>query len=223
MKIGIIGTGVVGQTLGSKLISQGHDVALGTRDPDKLDDKKMFGATLREWKSQTENRGKVVTFKEAAAHGELLINATSGEVSLEALKLAEADKVGGKVLVDVANELGHSKGMPPAVLASQERCLAEKIQTAFPNLKVVKSLNTVNAFVMVDPKAVGGGDHTVFVSGNDAAAKGQVTALLKGFGWTDVLDLGDVSTARGPEMYMAMWIRLWKATGSGQLNIKVVR
>jgi predicted dinucleotide-binding enzyme len=223
MKIGIIGTGVVGQTLGSKLIAQGHDVAIGTRDPNKLDDKKMMGATLREWKSQTENRGKVVTFKEAAAHGELLINATSGQVSVEALKLAEADKVGAKVLLEVANELDTSKGMPPAVLASQERCLAEKIQAAFPNLKVVKSLNTVNAFVMVDPRALGGGDHTVFVSGNDAGAKSQVTALLKGFGWTDVLDLGDVSTARGPEMYMAMWIRLWGATGSGQLNIKVVR
>jgi predicted dinucleotide-binding enzyme len=223
MKIGIIGTGVVAQTLGSKLIGQGHDVVLGTRDPSKLDDKKMLGATLREWKSQTDNRGKVLTFKEAAAHGELLINATSGQASLEALKLAEADKVGGKVLVDVANELDASKGRPPAVLASQDRCLAEKIQAAFPNLKVVKSLNTVNAFVMVDPKAVGGGDHTVFVSGNDAAAKDQVTALLKGFGWSDVLDLGDLSTARGPEMYMAMWIRLWGATGSGQVNIKVVR
>jgi predicted dinucleotide-binding enzyme len=223
MKIGIIGTGVVGQTLGSKLIGQGHDVVLGTRDPDKLDDKKMFGATLRDWKAQTEGRGRVVTFKEAAAHGELLINATSGQVSLEALKLATADKVGGKVLLDVANELDFSKGMPPAVLASQERCLAEKIQAAFPNLKVVKSLNTINALVMTDPGSIGGGDHTVFVSGNDAGAKGQVTALLKGFGWTDVLDLGDLSTARGPEMYMAMWIRLWGATGSGQLNIKVVR
>lgn len=223
MKIGIIGTGVVAQTLGSKLLGQGHDVALGTRDPNKLDDKKMFGATLREWKSQTENRGKVVTFKEAAAHGELLVNATSGIVSVEALKLAAADQVGAKVLLDVANELDFSKGMPPAVLASQERCLAEKIQAAFPNLKVVKSLNTVNAFVMVDPRAVGGGEHTVFVSGNDGEAKAKVTTLLKAFGWTDVLDLGDLSTARGPEMYMAMWIRLWGATGSGQVNVKVVR
>jgi predicted dinucleotide-binding enzyme len=223
MKIGIIGTGVVAQTLGSKLIGQGHDVALGTRDPNKLDDKKMFGATLREWKSQTENRGKVVTFKEAAAHGELLVNATSGQVSVDALKLAAADQVGAKVLLDVANELDASKGMPPAVLASQERCLAERIQAAFPNLKVVKSLNTINALVMVDPKMVGGGDHTVFVSGNDSDAKAKVTELLKAFGWTDVLDLGDLSTARGPEMYMAMWIRLWGATGSGQLNIKVVR
>lgn len=223
MKIGIIGSGVVAQTLGSKLLGLGHDVALGTRDPNKLDDKKMFGATLREWKAQTENRAKVVTFKEAAAHGELLINATSGTVSIEALKLAAADKVGSKILIDVANELDSSKGMPPIVLASHERCLAERIQAAFPNLKVVKSLNTINAFVMVDPQSVGGGDHTVFVSGNDAGAKAKVTELLRSFGWSDVLDLGDLSTARGPEMYLAMWIRLWGATGSGQINVKVVR
>jgi predicted dinucleotide-binding enzyme len=223
MKIGIIGSGVVAQTLGSKLVGQGHDVVLGTRDPNKLDDKKMFGTTLREWQSKNEGRARIATFKEAAAHGELLINATSGQVSIDALKLAAADKVGDKILVDVANELDASKGMPPAVLASQERCLAERIQAAFPTLKVVKTLNTINAFVMVDPRSVGGGDHTVFVSGNDAGAKAKVTELLRSFGWSDVLDLGDVSTARGPEMYLAMWIRLWGATGSGQLNIKVAR
>jgi len=223
MKIGIIGSGAVAQTLGSKLIGLGHDLMLGTRDPDKLDDKKMFAATLREWKSQNEGRAKIGTFKEAAAHGELLINATAGEVSLDALKLAAADKVGAKILIDVANELDHSKGMPPVVLASQERCLAEKLQSAFPNLKVVKALNTIGAPVMVDPQALAGGEHTVFVSGNDAEAKATVTALLRSFGWTDVLDLGDLSSARGPEMYLAMWIRLWGATKTGQLNIKVVR
>jgi predicted dinucleotide-binding enzyme len=223
MKIGIIGSGVVAQTLGSKLVGQGHDVVLGTRDPNKLDDKKNLGATLREWQAQTENRAKIVTFKEAAAHGELLVNATSGQVSIDALKLAAADKVGDKILIDVSNELDFSKGMPPAVLASQEHCMAERIQAAFPNLKVVKSLNTINALVMVDPRSVGGGDHTVFVSGNDAGAKAKVTELLKSFGWSDVLDLGDVSSARAPEMYMAMWLRLWGATGSGQVNIKVVR
>jgi 8-hydroxy-5-deazaflavin:NADPH oxidoreductase len=223
MRIGIIGSGVVAQTLGSRLIGLGHDLILGTRDPSKLDDKKMLGATLREWKSQNEGRAKIGTFKEAAAHGDLLINATSGQVSIEALKLAAADKVGAKILIDVANELDFSKGRPPGVLASQEHCLAEKLQAAFPNLKVVKSLNTIGAPVMVDPKALAGGDHTVFVSGNDADAKATVVALLKSFGWTDVLDLGDLSTARGPEMYMAMWLRLWGATNTGQLNIKVVR
>src|SRR6185437_15345778 len=113
MKIGIIGSGVVAQTLGSKLIGLGHDLILGTRDPDKLDDKKTSAATLREWKSQNDGRAKIGTFKEAAAHGELLINATAGEVSLDALKLAAADKLGAKVLIDVANELDHSRGMPP--------------------------------------------------------------------------------------------------------------
>ena len=223
MKIGIIGSGVVAQTLGIKLIGQGHDLVLGTRDPNKLDDKKTFGATLREWTSQTEGRARIATFKEAAAHGELLINATSGVVSLEALELAAADQVGSKILLDVANELDASKGMPPAVLASQEHCLAERVQATFPNLKVVKSLNTISAPVMVDPKAVGGGDHTVFVSGDDAGAKATVVGLLKSFGWTDVLDLGALSSARGPEMYLALWVRLYGATQTGLLNIKVVR
>lgn len=223
MKIGIIGSGVVAQTLGSKLVEQEHDVVLGTRDPKKLDEKKMFASTLREWQEQNKNRAKIASFAEAAAHGEILINATSGQVSIDALKLAAADKVGPKILIDAANELDHSKGMPPAVLASQERCLAEKIQATFPNLKVVKTLNTIGAPVMVNPKAVGGGDHTVFVSGNDPDAKAQVTKLLVSFGWSDVLDLGDIGSARGPEMYMAMWIRLWGATKTGMINVKVVR
>jgi len=223
MKIGIIGSGVVAQTLGSRLVEQEHVVVLGTRDPKKLDEKKMFASTLREWQEQIKNRAKIATFADAAAHGEILINATSGQVSIEALKLAAADKVGPKILIDAANELDHSKGMPPAVLASQERCLAEKIQATFPNLKVVKTLNTIGAPVMVNPKAVGGGDHTVFVSGNDPDAKAQVTKLLESFGWSDVLDLGDIGSARGPEMYMAMWIRLWGATKTGMLNVKVVR
>jgi 8-hydroxy-5-deazaflavin:NADPH oxidoreductase len=223
MKIGIIGSGVVAQTLGSRLIEQEHDVVLGTRDPRKLDAKRMLASTLREWLERTKNRAKIATFAEAAAHGEILINATSGTISIDALKLADADKVGSKILIDAANELDHSQGMPPAVLASQERCLAEKIQATFPNLKVVKTLNTIGAPVMVNPRAVGGGDHTVFVSGNDLDAKAQVTKLLKSFGWSDVLDLGDVASARGPEMYMAMWIRLWGATKTGMLNVKVVR
>ena len=232
MKIGIIGSGGVAQTLGTKLIELGHDVVLGTRDPSKLDEKKMMAGTLREWIAQTskgenvgnvEKKGKVATFKEAASHGELLINATHGQASVEALKLAGADKVGGKVLIDVANLLDFSKGMPPGALASQTNCLAETIQAAFPNLKVVKSLNTIGAPVMVAPQALAGGEHTVFVSGNDAPAKAAVAELLKSFGWKDVLDLGDISSARGPEMYMAMWIRLWGATGTGMINVKVVR
>jgi len=196
---------------------------LGTRDPGKLDEKKNFTGTLREWKEKVQGKAKIVTFPEAAAHGELLINATSGTISVEALKLAGADKVGSKVLIDTANELDASKGMPPRVLASQDNCLAEKIQAAFPNLQVVKSLNTISALVMTNPKGLSGGDHTIFVCGNDAGAKIKVSDLLKSFGWSDVLDLGDISQARGPEMYMAMWIRLWGATKTGVVNVKVAR
>ena len=222
MKIGIIGSGVVAQTLGAKLIELGHDVVLGTRDPAKLDEKKNMTGTLREWIARTKT-GKVVTFKDAAVHGELLISAVHGQNTIEALKLAGADKIGGKVLIDTGNELDFSKGRPPGALASQDNCLGERIQAAFPNLKVVKSLNTIGAPVMVAPQALAGGEHTVFVSGNDTAAKAAVAEVLKSFGWKDVLDLGDISSARGPEMYMAMWLRLWGATGTGMVNVKVVR
>ena len=223
MKIGIIGSGVVAQTLGAKLIELGHDVVLGTRDPAKLDEKKNMAGTLREWLAKVNKKGRVATFQEAAAHGDLLFNVTNGGASIEALKLAAADKVGTKVLIDTSNELDFSKGMPPGALASQSNCLGERIQAAFPNLKVVKSLNTIGAPVMVAPQALAGGEHTVFVSGNDTPAKAATAELLKSFGWKDVLDLGDISSARGPEMYMAMWLRLWGATGTGMLNVKVVR
>jgi hypothetical protein len=223
MKIGILGSGVVAQTLGAKLVELGHDVALGTRDPKKLDEKKNMAGTLRDWLGQVKNKAKVVTFKEAAAHGDLLINATHGQASVEALQMADAAKVGSKVLIDTANELDFSKGMPPAVLASQERSVAERIQLAFPGLRVVKCFNTMAATVMVNPKAVKDGDHTIFVAGNDKDAKAKVSELLKSFGWSDILDLGDISAARGPEMYMALWLRLWGAVGKGNVNIKVQR
>ena len=223
MKIGVIGSGVVAQTLGAKLVELNHEVVLGTRDPKNLDEAKNMAATLRDWLRVTQNRATVGTFAEAAAHGDLLISATMGEKSIEALRLADAGAVGSKILIDTGNELDFSHGRPPRTLAAQENCLAEKIQAAFPNLRVVKSLNTVGAPVMVNPKAVGGGNHTLFVSGNDKDAKAEVSALLASFGWSDILDLGDVSSARGPEMYMAMWLRLWGATRTGLLNVKVVR
>jgi predicted dinucleotide-binding enzyme len=223
MKIGIIGSGVVGQTLGAKLVALGHDVVLGTRDPQKLDEKKNMAVSLKEWLTQVQNKAKVATFKDAATHGEILINATHGQIAVEALKLAEANKVGGKVLIDTANELDFSKGMPPAVLASQERSVAENIQKAFPNLKVVKTLNTIAAPIMINPQTLKGGDHTIFMAGNDKEAKAKVADLLKSFGWSDILDLGDISNARGPEMYLAMWVRLYGSLQNGMINIKVQR
>jgi predicted dinucleotide-binding enzyme len=223
MKIGVIGSGIVAQTLAAKLIELGHDVAIGTRDPTKLDEKKNMTGSLRDWLGQVKNKGKVLSFKEAALHGELLINATHGQTSVEALQMADAGKLGPKVLIDVANELDFSKGVPPGVLSSQERCLAERIQVAFPNLRVVKSLNTIAATVMVNPRGLKDGDHTVFVAGDDRDAKAKVSDLLKSFGWVDILDLGPLSASRGPEMYLALWVRLWGALQKGDINIKVQR
>jgi 8-hydroxy-5-deazaflavin:NADPH oxidoreductase len=221
MKIGIIGSAVVGQTLAAKLLQLGHDVVIGTRDPSNLNEAKGMGGTLGDW-LRANPGGRVVTNEQAATHGELIINATNGEGALNALTLAGAENLGGKVLIDVSNPLDFSKGMPPTLTVKDTDSLGEQIQRAFPTTKVVKTLNTMNCFVMVDPTSVPG-DSTVFVSGNDAAAKATVSALLTAFGWTDIFDLGDLSTARGTEMMMPMWIRMFMTLGSVPYNYKIVR
>lgn len=200
MKIGVLGTGVVGKTIAGKLRELGHDVLIGSRSAG--DDTVPFG--------------------EAAAHGELVFNCTNGAASLEALQAAGAENLAGKVLVDVSNPL---TGNPEAPLfVSNDDSLGEQIQRAFPEAKVVKSLHTVNAAVMVDPARVPGG-HSIFVCGNDAAAKAKVSELLQSFGWPadHILDLGEISAARGTEMYLALWLRLWGAVGSADFNVRVVR
>lgn len=223
MKIGIIGSGVVGQTLGTKLVELGHQVVLGTRDPQKLDEKKGWAGSLGEWLHNTGEGARVGSFAEAATHGELLINATGGTVSEQALTLAGAENLNGKVLLDLANELDFSQGMPPHSLADDSHSLAETLQAAFPEVKLVKTLNTMNVNVMVNPKALANGDHTVFISGDDEAAKAQVSDLLASFGWSDIFDLGGLRSARGSEMYMPLWLNLWQKIGNVPFNIKVVR
>lgn len=224
MKIGIIGSGVVAQTIGAKLVERGEDVVLGTRSPGKLDEKRGMGAPLKDWLSTTGGKGRIATFQEAAAHGEILINATSGTVSLEALKIADAKNLKGKILIDVANPLDFSKGMPPSLTVCNTDSLGEQIQRAFPDAKVVKTLNTTNTVVMVDPAGVAGGDHDLFISGNDAAAKARVTELLKHwFGWRSVIDLGDITTARGTEMLLPIWVRLYGGLGTPMFNFKIAR
>lgn len=224
MKVGILGSGMVGQTIGAKLAERGVDIVLGTRTPKQLDEKRGMGAPLSEWAAKVGKKGRLGTFAEAAAHGELVINATSGTGSLEALKLAGPKNLDGKILIDIANPLDFSKGMPPSLAVCNTDSLGEQIQRTFPAAKVVKTLNTTNAYVMVDPGQVAGGDHDVFVSGNDADAKARVTALLKQwFGWKSVIDLGDITTARGTEMLLPIWIRLWGALGTPMFNFKIAR
>ncbi len=225
MKIGIFGTGVVGQAFGGKLAELGHNVMIGTRDVAKTLARSqpdgMGNPPFSAWARQ-HPQVRLGTFAEAAGHGEILINATNGMASLEALKMAGETNLKGKVLIDIANPLDFSKGMPPSLFISNTDSLAERIQAAFPQTRVVKTLNTMNAFVMVNPRQVAGGDHHVFVSGNDAGAKAQVIEILKNwFGWEHVIDLGDITTARGVEMLLPLWVRLLGAMQTPMFNFKI--
>lgn len=226
MRIAVLGTGSVGPTIAGALSALGHDVVVGTRDPQATLARTGPGATggppFAAWHAAHSSVG-VATFADAAAGAEVVINATNGAGSLEALTAAGADNLAGKVLVDVANPLDFSHGFPPSLNPVNTDSLGEQIQRAFPEARVVKTLNTMNASVMVDPAAVAGGDHSVFVSGNDADAKETVTGLLKGFGHRDVIDLGDITTARGAEMILPLWVRVWGAMGTAAFNFKVAR
>jgi hypothetical protein len=213
MRIGILGTGVVGHTLGSKLVSLGHEVKLGSRS--------ATNAKAAAWVNTAGRGASQGTFAEAAAFGEIVFNCTSGMVSLEALRQAGAKNLDGKVLIDVANPLDFSKGMPPTLSVANTDSLGEQIQREFPKARVVKSLNTVTT--QVEPSKVPG-DHVIFVCGNDASAKGQVTDILKKwFGWKNVVDLGDISNARGTEMMLPLWIRLMGHFKSPNFNFVISR
>ncbi len=218
MKIAVLGTGMVGTTLGTKLIELGHDVWLGSRSADNTK-----GAT---WLGRLADKSKahVATFSDAATEAELLFNCTAGVASIQALQAAGESRMAGKILVDISNPLDFSGGMPPVLSICNDTSLGEQIQATFPRTKVVKTLNTVSAPVMINPASVPG-DHTLFISGNDSEAKRTVksTVLEEWFGWRHVLDLGDISTARGTEMYLPLWVRMWGAIGSPMFNISISR
>lgn len=215
MKIGILGTGSVGVTIASKLVSLGHDVMMGSRTA--TNEKALA------WASKQGGSAKVGTFADAVDHGDWVFVCTAGNGTLEALASAGADRLHDKIVVDVSNPLDFSRGMPPRLFTPQDDSLGEQVQRAYPDAKVVKTLNTINASVMVDPARVPG-DHDVFVSGNDAPAKAEVTALLKsGFGWRCVVDLGGIETARLTEAHVLLWVRLWGVVGSPDFNIHIVR
>jgi len=214
MRIGILGTGVVGKTLATKLTKLGHEVCMGSRT--------AGGDKARTWVKESGGKATEGSFADAAAHAEMVFNCTTGIASLEALKAARAQNLQGKVLVDVSNPLDFSRGMPPTLAACNTDSLGEQIQREFPTAKVVKSLNTVTAALMVDPSLIPG-VHTMFVSGNDAKAKAEVIDLLKtGFGWKEVIDLGDITAARAQEMYLALWMRLFGKLKTPNVNIHVV-
>jgi predicted dinucleotide-binding enzyme len=226
MRFGILGTGVVGKTISARLAGLGHDVMVGTRDPEETlsrTEPDQFGnPPISAWQRE-HPEVKLGTFGEAAAHGEMVVNATAGAVSLEALDMAGEENLSGKVLVDISNPLDFSQGMPPTLSVVNTDSLGEQIQRRFPEAKVVKTLNTMNAYLMVDPAQLAATDHTVFVSGDDSEAKARVSELLRSFGWIDIIDLGDITTARGTEMMLPVWLRLFGALQKPIFNFKIVR
>jgi predicted dinucleotide-binding enzyme len=227
MKVAVLGTGAVGKALAGKLAGLGHEVTVGTRDPEATlarDEPDVFGnPPFSVWRKERPEVG-LASFREAGAQAEVIVNATSGAGSLEALEAAGEENLAGKVLIDITNPLDYSQGMPPTLLVSNTDSLGEQIQRRFAEARVVKTLNTMNCEVMVDPGKVPG-EHDVFLCGEDDGAKQQVAELLRSFGWPAerIIDLGGISSARGTEMYLALWLRLWGAVGTGYFNIAVVR
>lgn len=212
---------MVGETIGSKLVSLGHDVKIGGRQPTN---EKGEAWAKKGGGAPAAGRGSASygTFAEAAAFGELVFNCTKGEFSVDAVRAGKAG-LAGKILVDVTNPLDHSKGFPPSLFVSGTDSLGERVQRELPETKVVKSFNTVSCEVMVDPSRVGG-DSDLFVSGNDAEAKATVSRFAREqFGWKHVVDLGDITTARGTEAYLLFWVRAWGALKTGDFNIKIVK
>lgn len=218
---------MVGRALAGRLAELGHDVVVGTRDVEetlgRTDPDTMGNPPFGEW-HRAHEAVRLVPFAEAGGHGELVVNATNGEGSLSALEAVGAANLAGKVLIDVANPLDFSQGRPPILSVCNIDSLGEQIQRAYPEAQVVKTLNTMNAYVMVDPARVPG-SHNVFVAGDDQASKATVKGLLGEFGWRDeqIIDLGGIRTARGTEMYLPLWLSLWGALGSGDFNIAVAR
>ncbi len=206
---------MVGTTIGSKLVQLGHEVKMGSRT--------VNNPKATEWVKANGSKASQGTFSDAAAFGEVVFNCTAGSASLEALKQAGKENLKAKVLVDLSNPLDFSHGMPPTLTVCNNDSVGEQIQRAFPDAKVVKALNMVNCNVMVNPSLVPG-DHDIMMSGNDANAKSRVREMLtKWFGWKSVVDLGDISAARGMEMYLPLWVRLMGLYQNPNFNIKIAK
>jgi predicted dinucleotide-binding enzyme len=226
MNVGVLGTGMVAKAIAGKLAKLGHTVKVGTRDVGATlarDEPDMAGGPpLRTW-LEGQPQVTLATHAEVARHGEIVFSALSGRGALPGVESASTG-LGGKILVDISNPLDFSKGMPPSLLVSNTDSLGEQVQRALPDTKVIKTLNTVSAPLMVDPQLLAGGDHSMVICGNDAGAKAEVTRILQDwFGWKDVIDLGDITNARGTEMWLPLWVRLYGALKTPMFNMKLVR
>ncbi len=215
-KIGVFGTGIVGKTIGAKLIKLGYEVMMGSRTA--TNEKALA------WVDANGKNASTGAFADAAAFGEIIFNCTKGDVAIDIFKQAGIEKFANKLIIDVSNPLDFSKGMPPSLISQYANInsLGEEIQKLLPDADVVKTLNIVNCEVMVEPTK-SGGDPTMFISGNNTNAKEKVKTILNQFGWKDIIDLGDITTARGPEMLLPIWLRTYIATGNGYFAFKILR
>jgi 8-hydroxy-5-deazaflavin:NADPH oxidoreductase len=209
VNIAILGTGAVGPALGKAFSGVGHDVEIGTRDPKETKRREQWAAVDL----------PLAAYEDLDA--EVFINATNGRGSLSALQ-AVGDALHGKVVIDAANALDFSQGFPPTLFVSNTDSLAEQLQREVPEARVVKMFNTMANEVMINPRGLNS-DSTVFVAGNDPSARETATSLAADLGWTDVFDLGDLTAARGLEMYLPLWVRISAQLGRPNFNIKLVR
>jgi len=226
MRIAVLGTGMVGRSIAGRLDELGHDVVVGTRDAGatsaRTDPDGMGNPGYGTWAGGHPGV-RLATYAEAASSADLVVNATNGASSAEVLTAAGAKNLAGTVVLDIANPLDFSRGFPPTLFVCDDDSLAEQLQRAFPRARLVKALNTMTAALMVDPGLAADGEHTCFVSGDDADAKALVVDLLHELGHDDVIDLSDITTARGTEMLLPIWVRLMATLGTSMFNIKVVR
>jgi predicted dinucleotide-binding enzyme len=217
MKIGILGTGEVGHLLGSRLIENGHQVMMGGREANN-----PKGLEFVNKHSSNASYGR---FSEAAAFGEIVFNATNGRFALDALKLANTS-FAGKIIIDVANPLDFST-KPPILIPefANTNSIGESIQRNFPEAKVVKTLNTLGMALAVNPGQLNNGEHSIFVAGNDEAAKTRTKTLLTEFGWKveNIIDIGDITGARAMELFLILSVRLLMSLGMPVFNIKVIK
>ena len=211
MRIAVLGTGSVGRAMAARLAELGHDVRLGTRDP--------AATRAREGWVEIESV-ELTTFADSTDGAEVVVHAGNGLAALDLL--AAAGDLSGTVLVDISNPLDFSAGFPPTLAVKDTDSLGEQIQRAFPDTRVVKTLNTLTAGLMVHPETLPEAT-SVFVSGDDAEAKTIVAALLTELGHRDIIDLGGIETARGTEMWLPLWLRLMGSLGTADFNLRIVR
>jgi predicted dinucleotide-binding enzyme len=215
-RIGVLGTGMVGNTIASRLIELDYEVKMGSRiaGNDKA----------KAWADSNGPKASQGTFSDAARFGDLIFNCTKGEHTLDVLQTVEAKNMSGKILIDVSVPLDFSKGSPPTLIPAltNTNSLGEEIQRRYPKTLVVKTLNIVNCEVMVDPSKCGG-NASMFIAGNDSEAKKEVEKILQKFGWKDIIDLGEIKHSRSTEMMLPIWLSVYMTNKNSHFGFKIVK